>query len=298
MGRTAAIVAAAAFTVMTWGTAYTAIRVAVRSYSPGALALCRFGIGSVVLGACTMAGVQRTRFTRPTWREGALLVSAGVFGVAIYSVLLNSGERTVTAGTTALLLSASPVFVALLVMPTLGERLDARGWSGVALGFAGTATIAASSAGGIRVGPGVPTVLLAALSWAIYCVIQKAALARFTPLEVTAYSFWAGTAVLLPWTRDLLVALRTAPPIATAAVIYLGVVPAGFAFLTWAYVCARMTAYRAAATSYLIVPIGLIVAWLALGEVPRLTAIGGGVATLIGVWIVNSVRRDRADRAG
>jgi drug/metabolite transporter (DMT)-like permease len=296
-GATVSVVAAATFTVIVWGSTYTAIRVAVRSFPPGPLALCRFGIGSLTVAILALIAARRTPLTRPTLREAAVLIAAGLFGVAVYSVLVNAGERTVTAGTTGLLLSASPVMVALLAIPVLGERLNQRAWGGVALGFVGTALIAASDASGIRLGPGVPTVLLAAFSWAIYSVIQKALLGRFTPLEVIAYSFWAGTAALTPFAHRLVMAWHGATPAACVAVVYLGVVPAGVGYLTWAYMCDHMEASRAAATGYLIAPIGLLVAWVTLGEIPRPAAVLGGLLTMVGVAIVHWAR-PRAVRDG
>ena len=289
-GAIISVVAAAAFTVVTWGSTYTAIRVAVRSFPPGPLALCRFGIASLTIAAIALANARRAPLTRPTVREARVFIAAGLFGVAIYSVLVNAGERTVTAGTTGLLLSASPVMVALLAIPVLGERLGERAWGGVALGCIGTALIATSDASGVRLGPGVPTVLLAALSWAIYSVIQKASLSRFTPLEVIAYSFWAGTAALTPFAHPLMTAWHNAMPGARMAVVYLGVVPAGLGFLTWAYMCDHMEASRAAATGYLIAPTGLLVAWLALGEIPRPAAVLGGLLTIVGVAVVHWAR--------
>jgi drug/metabolite transporter (DMT)-like permease len=274
--------------VATWGTAYSAIRVAVRWYSPGALALGRFGIASVVI-ATIVAATPQARFARPTARDLAGLFVTGIIGVAIYSVSVNWGERTVDAGTTGLLLSTSPILTALIAWPAIGERLPPLGWGGAALAFVGTALVAVST-GGVRLQPGVPIVLLAAVSWSVYTVMQKAYLGRYSPLAVTAYTFWGATLALLPFAPALLRSLRSAPMSATGALLYLGVVPAGVAFLTWAYVCARLSASRAATTSNLVAPMGVLVAWLTLREVPRTLALVGGAVTIAGVAVVNAVR--------
>ncbi len=287
-GRSA-LVAAVAFTVISWGSTYSAIRVAVRSYPPGALALARFAIAAFTVGVVAALQARRAPLRRPSVREAVGLAATGLVGIALYSVLLNTGEQTVGAGTTSLLLSASPVFTALLAIPALGERLGVSGWAGVVLGFVGTAMIAVSNAAGVRLEPGVVTVVAASVCWSVYSILQKAALGRFTALEVTAYSFWIGTVALLPFAPSLLAALRTAPPAANFALVYLGVVPAGLAFLAWAYVCSHMDASRAAVTSYLTVPVALVVAWLALHEIPHPLALVGGAVTLLGVALVNTV---------
>src|SRR5436190_1079192 len=91
--------AAALVSVVLWAGAFVGIRAAGRSFSPGALALGRLTIGSVLLGA--IAAMRP--FVRPTRRELLLLVLAGLLWFGVYNIALNGAERQVDAGTAALL---------------------------------------------------------------------------------------------------------------------------------------------------------------------------------------------------
>src|SRR6266480_3306352 len=94
---------AALVAVVLWAAAFVGIRAAGRSFSPGPLALGRLALGSVLLGALVLI--------RPTIRELALLVLAGILWFGVYQVLLNEAERRVDAGTASMLVLIAPIFI-------------------------------------------------------------------------------------------------------------------------------------------------------------------------------------------
>src|SRR3546814_1044671 len=53
---------------------------------------------------------------------------------------------------------------------------------------------------------------------------------RYSALDVTAWGFWSGTALLLPFAGQLAQALGEAPVSATVAVLYLGLFPAALGY--------------------------------------------------------------------
>ena len=86
--------AAALVSVVLWAGAFVGIRAAGRSFSPGALALGRLTIGSVLLGA--IAAMRP--FVRPTRRELLLLVLAGLLWFGVYNIVLNDADKVARAG--------------------------------------------------------------------------------------------------------------------------------------------------------------------------------------------------------
>jgi drug/metabolite transporter (DMT)-like permease len=84
-----------------------------------------------------------------------------------------------------------------------------------------------------------------------------------------------------------------APLSATLDMVYLGVFPTAIAFTTWGYALARTTASRMGATTYAVPALVVLMSWLALGEVPGLLTLAGGVLCLAGV----AVSRSRPVRA-
>ncbi len=131
----ASIVLAFACVYFFWGSTYTAIRIGAAEMPALLLAGTRFLVaGAILLAWCRWRGL-RLLWPAPTMLRlgliGLLLLAGGNLGL-VYA------ERTVPSGLASLVLAVIPLYVALFEMFLPGgEPLPARGWLGMALGFAG-----------------------------------------------------------------------------------------------------------------------------------------------------------------
>lgn len=283
----APLFAAIAITLLTWSSAYVAIRHAVRGFPPASLALIRFGIASILLALLTLpTGRVKVRGIPRRDALGFLLI--GFVAIAIYHPALNAGERTVGAGAASLLINTGPIWTALIAMAFLGERLGRRGWIGTGLAFLGAVVISVGAAGGIRFEGGVGFILIASLCQAVYFVLQKSYLKRYGALQSTCLTIWLGTLFLFPFLPELMRALRTATSAEIFSAIYLGIAPGAIGYLTWTYVLSRMPASRAASLLYLVPPLAYLIGWAALRERPDAAAFLGGVPIIAGLALVNT----------
>jgi drug/metabolite transporter (DMT)-like permease len=276
-----------ALALFLWASAFAGIRAGLAGFSPEHLALLRFGVASLVLAAVACARGLRL----PARRDVPGIVLAGVSGVTVYHVALNTGEASVTAGAASLILGVVPILTGLLAAAFLGERLRAGTGLGLATSFAGAAVIALGESGGVRFERGALWVLLAAACQATTFVAQKPLLRKYGALDVTTWVVWTGTAALLAFAPGLLDAIRRAPAAATGAVVYLGVFPAALANVAYAYALARGGTAKVAGTLYVVPAAAITIAWLWLGERPSGLSLAGGIVAIAGVWIV--VRRPR-----
>lgn len=276
-------------TTVFWASAFAGIRAGLEAYGPGQVALFRFLVASAVLAGYAAL----TRMRMPERKDIPAVFLAGLLAFAVYHVLLNYGEVTVSAGSASILIATAPVFTALLAVAFLGERLRVLGWIGMGVSFLGSAMISLGEGEGLSLDPRAALILLAALSTSAYFVLQKPYLEKYGALAFTTYAIWAGTLLTLVYLPGLVSQLRTAPTGTTLAMVYMGVFPTALGYVTYAYAFSRMPAARAASFLYVIPVMAYIIAWLWLGEVPTVLSVVGGVVTLAGVLLVNIRGRRR-----
>jgi drug/metabolite transporter (DMT)-like permease len=280
---------AVGFTLLAWASAFVAIRRVGEELSPGALALGRLLVGTLVLGLLLVP----RGWVRPTARQWALLVACGVGWFGIYNVALNAAEKTLDAGTTAMLVNIGPILIAVLAGLLLGEGFPRRLLGGIAVAFAGVVIIGLATRSATADLTGVLLCVLAAGTYALGVVAQKPVLRGLPPLQVTFTACAIGALVCLPWAGALAADLGAASGGALTGMVYLGVVPTALAFSTWAYSLARMDAGTLGVTTYLVPPLVILLGWLLLDEVPPGLAVLGGAVCLAGVGFARSKARPR-----
>lgn len=276
--------------LLLWASAFAGIRAGLHSYGPGEVALLRFGTASVAL--LLYAAVTRMRM--PDRRDLPVIALAGVVGISIYHVALNFGERTVASGAAALIISASPVITALLSSRFLGERINAWGWAGIVISFAGVTLISFGEGEGVAFNTDALLILVAAVATSLYFIVSKPPLRRYSGLEFTSYAIWAGTLPMLVFGPTLWQQSQAAASGDTLAVVYLGVFPGAIAYVLWAHALSRMPASRLSAFLYFQPVNAALIAWVWLGEVPALLTVIGGTVSIAGVVLVNTRGAEKA----
>ncbi|GAB3164633.1 DMT family transporter [Myceligenerans halotolerans] len=281
---------AAGVTVVLWASAFIGIRAAGHDYSPGALTLGRIAVGTLAL--TVLAGVAG-KLRIPRGRLLAGVIVWGVLWFGVYNVALNAAERTLDAGTAALLVQLAPILTAVVAGLALGEGFPARLLTGIGIAFTGVAVIAwASSSGTSDVGA-VLLGLAAAVLYSAGALLQKRMLPRVDALTMTWLGCLAGTVAALPFAGTLIAEVAAAPVPATLGVIYLGVFPTAIAFATWGYALSHTTAGRLSATTYAVPPIAVLLSWWLLAEVPTPIVLAGGALCLGGVILATRRPRTR-----
>jgi drug/metabolite transporter (DMT)-like permease len=107
-------------------------------------------------------------------------------------------------------------------------------------------------------------------------------------LEVTWLACTIGAISCLPFAPSLVTEAADARLSTIWWIVFLGAFPTALAFTTWAYALARTSAGRMGATTYLVPPLTIFLAWLFLDETPAPLAFAGGALCLLGVAISRS----------
>ncbi len=287
------VLVAVAITVLAWASAFVVIRGTAPYFSGGALALGRLLVGTLVLSVVVVIG---RRWMRPTAREWVYIAVYGAVWFGGYNVALNVAERTLDAGTTAMLVNFAPILIAVGGAVFLREGFPK--WLAIGAGVAlvGVVLIGVASGGSLGDGVGVLFCLMAAVAYAVGVLFQKPALRRLPAAQVTWMGCAIGLVVCLPFTGDLITQLPNAPLGGIVGMIYLGAVPTAVAFSTWAYALARVPAGQLGVSTYIVPPLAIVFGLLVFTEIPVPLAIVGGVLCLVGVGL--SRRRARPVPAG
>jgi drug/metabolite transporter (DMT)-like permease len=280
-GTSSLALTAGLVTVFFWASAFIGIRAAGTELSPGALALARLLIGSLILGAVIVA---LRRLKLPPRADMPRLLVCGVLWFGIYNIALNAAEQRIDAGTAAMVISLGPVIIAVLAGLLLSEGFPKSLLVGGGVAFVGVVLIGfATSQQGLSVGLGTLLALLAAAAYAGGVIAQKPLLANTSALMITWLACLIGAVMCLPFLPQLIDGLGDAGAETIGWTLYLGIFPTAIAFTTWGYALARSTAGRMGALTYLSPPIAVTLAWLILDETPPWLAIVGGALSLIGV---------------
>jgi drug/metabolite transporter (DMT)-like permease len=276
--------------VTLWASAFPAITVALRHYSPEHVALLRYLVSSVVLGGVALAG----RWRLPPLRDWPAITLMGLLGFTIYNIALNKGQALTTAGVSSFIVNTAPVFMVIFAAIFLRERLRPLGWVGILVSFCGVALLALAKdaqTGSFQLNRGAALILLSALVAGGYTILQKQYSLRYRPLILVSCCIWAGTVFMLPFAGGLLHEIQHAPLSTTGIIIYMGLFPTAIAYAIWAHVLSRIPASRAASFIYLVPVLATAMAHLWLGEKLAPRALLGGVLALLGVVVVNTLGR-------
>lgn len=274
-------------TILGWASAFPAIRLGLTGFGPLELGAIRFGLAAVP--AAIFLAI--TRPALPGLRDAWRFVFGGVVFVALYTVLLNLGQRTVPAAAASFIININPILTAMLAMAFLGERFGLYAWLGTALSFIGVGFIAAGKVDGFELDTGIFLVLGATVCTAINSIVQKPLFVRgHKPLTVAAWNIVVGALLLTPFLPSGFEQAQIASSDAIFAAIYLAVVPSFIVYGTWAVALSRLPASRATNYLYCVPPVATLIGWLWINEVPTTLGLVGGALALLGVAIVNLKR--------
>jgi len=277
--------------VIIWGASFVASKMVLQDLSPTTLVWLRFLLGVVVLGITV---IIRKQFTLPNKKEWAYFALLGFLGITFHQWLQSNALQTSEAGTSAWIVSTSPVFIALLGWILLKESLDWTKTLGILLAFCGVLVIISKGdLGSLSIGkfgaPGDKLILISSVSWAVFSVLSRRGLQSYPASLMMFYVMifgWLFTSVLFLPARGFL-ELSNLKLNGWIAVVFLGIFCSGLAYIAWYDALKALSAAQTGAFLYIEPLITVVVAFFILGETITAASLIGGAVTLFGVWLVN-----------
>jgi drug/metabolite transporter (DMT)-like permease len=272
-----------------WGVNASVMKLAVTEMPPLVFNAARLGLASLALVALAL-GVRTPTVTR---RDVGILLLLGVLGTGLYQFFMIEGLARTRAGTTALILSSGPAFVALFGRVLGIERISGRGMLGIALSMAGIAFVALTQPGAFTESAtliGSALVLIGCMCWSLFSVLIKPYANRFDGRVVTAITIVGGT---LPLS---VIALPAVDAIAWeslswgtwGAIAYAGLASMVLAYLFWNRGVRLLGPTRTAMFGNLQPIFALTAARVMLGEKPSAWQLVGAAAIIAGVLLTRT----------
>ena len=268
-----------------WSFAFVAGKIGVTDCPPLILLAARFSLaGLLILGTTLIRGDGWSL----SWRDAAMFAVLGIANNALYLGLGYTGLQSVSAGLGGLIVSANPVFTAALAALLLGEGMTRQKAAGLLLGVVGVIFIVWH-----RLSVGTDS-----LHGIIFTLASLASIVAGTilfKLFAPKGSLWIGNGiqniaagiVLTPIALTFadIHAIEFTPGLAGAfAFLVLG--GSILAYLLWFHLLKVCGATAASAYHFLMPPLGMLFAFLVLGEHVEVRDLLGIVPVAIGIYLV------------
>jgi drug/metabolite transporter (DMT)-like permease len=272
-----------------WSVNYLVARWAPGVIAPHALALGRWIVAALVLGAfCAGELRDKRQALRAEWKQ---LLVLGALGMWVCGAFVYIGGRSTSAVNIGLLYAASPVLIALASALWLREHLGARQLLGVALALAGVLHILLRGDWPallrLQINPGDAWVAVAVLCWTVYSLLLRAWPSAFGALARLTLTAAAGILVLLPFA--VWEALAWLPSELSwrslALIVAAALLPGAGAYGAYSIMQRELGAARVGVVMYLGPLYSAVLAWLVLGEQIEGFHLLGGALILPGIYL-------------
>jgi drug/metabolite transporter (DMT)-like permease len=271
-------------TAVTWGGSFLFMDIGLEHFAPPLIAF-----GRIALGAATLALLPAARepVPRSEWPQIALL---GITWMAVPFLLLAIAQQWIDTGLAGMINATAPLFTALvgaLFVRSLPSRLQG---IGLVLGFLGVVAISLPSVEGGSNLAGVLLVLSAAVLYGFAFNIAAPLQARLGSLAVTWRAMLVAAAALLP--AAVAGALQSSFGWwSLLAVVALGSLGTGLAFVWFTTLIGRVGPSRAAVSIYFVPVVAVALGAVFLDERAHVAALLGTAMVLGGAYLTSRARK-------
>jgi drug/metabolite transporter (DMT)-like permease len=280
---------------LSWGTTYFAIRAGVHTEKlPPAL----FGGVRVALAGFILLGFLAWRGEKVSmpWRHFMWVAISGLLLFVGGNGLITFALDNVPSGVTAVLVAATPLWMALMETAWPGgDRLSVRGWMGLLIGLAGVLVLLwpkPEDASLLFRQAGPLWILGSSLFWALGSLVIRYRRGSASPMVSAAYQMIVGGLV----TTLLGISIGEVSQLATErftlgaafSFFYLLIVGSLIGFVAFNWLLGHVRATLVGTYAYVNPLIAIVVGWLLGGEDMTIRILAGVVVILSGVALVRA----------
>ncbi|MDE6637629.1 MAG: DMT family transporter [Muribaculaceae bacterium] len=268
-------------TIIVWGVTFISTKVLIADrLSPVEIFIIRFAIAYL----CTLV-FSHDKLWADGIKDECMMLAAGITGGSLYFIAENSALSITFASNVSLIICCAPVFTMILGKLVFKDSIKPLAWFGTVLAFVGVAVVVLNGSKQFGINPiGDLLTVLAALSWAAYCIILKRLNRKYGNLFITRKVFAYGVITALiyyvsfPVENQILIShVRSI----IANLLFLSVGASFLCYLMWNTAVKHLGAERTSNYIYLVPLITIIASTVILDE-PFTFIMAIGTAMIIG----------------
>ena len=282
------LVAAFAAVYLIWGSTYLAIRLAIDTVPPLAMAGVRFLIaGALLFPIALLTGDREDRLTPRHWRSALII---GVLLVAGGNGVLTLAELHVSSGVVAMLVATVPLWMVALAHFRGLQRVSRLGAAGLVVGLVGVGLMLRPGSVGSAAPIWLLFTLISPVSWAVGSIYARAASMPRRPLLATSMEMLCGGAalcliasVLGEWGQVHPAAITG---LSVAAFFYLVIAGSIIGYSAYVYLNRKVSPQAASSYAYVNPLVAVVLGWGFLGESVTATTLVAGALIVIAVAVL------------
>lgn len=274
-----------ALVVIILGTTFVSTKVLIQNgLGPIEIMFYRF-----VLAYFCLLMVSHKRLWADNWKDEFMLILSGLTGGTFYFVAENTALGITQASNVALLVCTTSIFTALLVHWIFKEPLRRNMIIGSIIALIGVGLVVFSGSVLLQINPlGDFLSIMAALMWAVYCLILKPLGKKYPAAFITRKVFLYSVISLLVYFLfdPLQVKIEVLfHPVVTLNLLFLGIVASMLCFIAWNAAVKVLGPSRTANYIYVQPFSTLVLSSIILSEIITLASMIGALCIIGGVYL-------------
>jgi drug/metabolite transporter (DMT)-like permease len=276
--------------IVFWAFAFPLIKIGLEELSPINLTIMRLLVACIVF--LILLPTIPNKFSKLHKKDILPIFLLGFTGIVIYHLGLNYGEQYISPSVASLIIATIPIFVVVLAVIFLKEKITLKIVLGVILSLVGVVIISIIGKPDILIEinyvSGALAVLIGAIVGAGYTVAGKKMLSRYSALSLTVYAFLFGSLGLIPFISNSLFEEVVAMSVTGwSVVIFLGIFSTVIGYVFWYVALEIKSASKISVYLYFIPVLSTIISFILFQDKITWLFIFGGALVILGLYIVN-----------
>lgn len=275
-------------TVIFWGYSFISTKVVLSELPPVTIAFFRQIISLTFL----FIWLKPTRrLEKISLKDGALLASAGFFGIILYFVFENNGIMLSTASNTSMIVASVPVFTMFTEAIFYKEKISVKKIISLLLSLIGVylvITVNGSLDFSSSKLMGNLLVLLAMISWVVYTLINKKIGGVYKSTTMTFWQTFFCIFLFIPFIIPEIKSWKMISVYSFANLIYLSIFCSALAYVFFIYASKKLGPTICSAFLNLIPVVSVFAGFFVLGESITVLQLTGMIIIILSLFVLIS----------